>query len=90
MKSGVPFLTFRDHGVENDDELAHAGDKRDFRLFSFADQATIEGFEHGVVPGRGAHTSHIEEIADLAASALDMAFTTALAAVVIVRRGAQQ
>jgi len=40
--------------------------------------------------GRGAETSHVEEIADLAASTLDVAFAPPSAAVVIVRRRAQQ
>ena len=41
------------------------------------------------LPRRGPETSHVEEIADLAAAALDVAVTVTAAAVVIVRRRAQ-
>src|SRR3984893_18961532 len=84
VATGVPFLASRDHGVEDDDELSHAGDERDLRLLALGDQATIEGLEHGVVLGRGPETSHVEEIADLAASALDVAFAPPSSTVVIV------
>src|SRR5260221_4146607 len=80
-------MASRDHDVEDDDELAHAGDKRDLFLLYFGQQALIEGLEHGVVPCRGPETSHVEEIADPAASALDVALAPPSAAVVIVRRG---
>src|SRR5438132_11863538 len=90
VATGVPFFAAGDHGVEDDDELAHAGDERDLRLLPFGDQAKIESLEHRVVPCRSPKTSHIEEIADLAASALDVAFAAPSAAVVIVRRCAQQ
>jgi hypothetical protein len=68
-KIGIPFLAPRDHGVEDDDELAHAGDERNLRLLPRGDQAPIECLEHGIVPRRGPETGHVEEIADLAASA---------------------
>src|ERR1700730_19047142 len=90
VATGIPFLAAGDHGVENDDELAHAGDERNLRFLPFGDQAAIESLEHGVVRCRGPKTSHVEEIADLAASARDVAFAAPSAAVVIVRRRAQQ
>ena len=72
------------------DELAHAGGERNLLLLSFGDQAVIEGLEHGVVLGRGAKTRHVEEVADLAAPALDVALAPPSAAIVIVRRYPQQ
>src|SRR6478609_3975135 len=90
VKVGVPFLTARDHGVEDNDELAHAGDQGNLLLFAFGDEAAIEGVERRIVPGRSSETSHVEEIADLPPSALDLALAPAFAAVVIIRSYAQQ
>jgi hypothetical protein len=84
VATGIPFLAAGDHDVENDDQLAHAGDQGNLCLF--ADQATIEGLEHRVVPGRSSRASHVEQIADLAASTLDLALAPPFTAVVIVRR----
>ena len=53
-------------------------------------QALVVGLEHRVVLGGGAHDRHIEEVAKLAASALDMALAFALAAVVVIGRGADE
>src|SRR4029450_7111078 len=86
VTGNIPFLAPRDHGVEDADELAHAGGERNLLLLSFGDQAIVERLEHGVVPGRSAKTSHVEEIADLAAAAFDVAGGPAVAPVVIVRR----
>src|SRR5437763_9523040 len=64
--------------------------QRDLSLLAFGDQAIIEGLQHGVVPRRGPETSHVEEIAHLAASALDLALAASFAAIVIVRSDAEQ
>src|SRR5271166_988912 len=85
----VPCLIAREHGVEDDDQLAHAGDDGDLRLFGFGDEALVVGLEHGVVLGGCAHDWHIEEVAELAASALDVALAFAPAAVIVVGRGAE-
>src|SRR5207302_7531657 len=90
VATGIPFLTASDHDVEDDDQLAHAGDEGDLLLLALGNQAIVESLEYGVVLGRGPKASHVEEIADLAASALDVAFAAPAAAVVIVRRGAEQ
>jgi hypothetical protein len=86
----IPFLTPRDHGIEDDDELAHAGGERNLLLLSFGDQTGIEGLEHGIVLGRGPETRHVEEVANLAASALDVALTLPSTAIVIIRSHTQQ
>src|SRR4029077_15229062 len=67
-----------------------AGGERNLRLLSLGDQAIIEGLEYGVVPCRGPETSHVEEVANLAASALDVPTAPPLAAIVIVRSHPQQ
>ena len=90
VATGIPFLTAGNHGVEDDDELTHAGDERNLRLLAFGNQATIEGLEHRIVPRRGAEASHVEEIAHPAASALDLALAASFAAIVVVRRNAEQ
>ena len=90
VSAGIPFLPACDHGVEDCDQLAHAGDERNLLLLALGDQAIVEGLEHGIVPGRGAQSSHVEGIADLPASALDVAFAASATAVVIVGCSSQQ
>src|ERR1700682_2267515 len=72
VATGIPFLAAGDHDVENDDQLAHAGDQGNLCLLALGDQATIEGLERRVVPGRSSQASHVEQIAGLAASPLDL------------------
>ena len=86
----VPGLIAREHRVEDDDQLAHAGDEGDLGFLAPGAQALVVGLEHRVVLGGGAHDRHIEEVAELAASALDVARAFALAAVVVVGRGADE
>ena len=42
MAARIPFLAAREHGVEDDDQLAHAGDERNLRLLSLGNQTLIE------------------------------------------------
>src|SRR5258708_30360151 len=84
VTGNVPFLASRDHGVEDDDELAHAGGERNLRLLPLGDQAIIERLEHGVVLGRGPETRHVEEVADLAAPAFDVAASPPIARLPLV------
>src|SRR5947208_15670660 len=72
VATGVPFLAASDHDVENDDQLAHAGDQGNLLLFALCDQATIEGLQHSIVLGRSSPESHDEQIRDLAPTTLDM------------------
>src|SRR6202040_4484847 len=89
VATGIPFLAAGEHGVENDDQLAHAGDQGNLCLFALGDQATIEGVERRVVPGRRSQGRHVEQIADLAASSLDLALALPFTAIIIVRRDAE-
>src|SRR6516164_7416948 len=86
----IPFLAPRDHGIDDADELAHASGERNLWLLSLGDQAIIEGLEYGIVPCRGSETSHVEEIAKLAATAFDVTVAPPLAAVVVIRCNSQQ
>src|SRR5208282_3348276 len=88
--SRVPGLIAREHGVEDDDQLAHAGDESDLGFLALGAQALVVGLEHRVVLRGGAHDRHIKKVAELAASALDVARAFAPAAVVVVGRGADQ
>ena len=40
VATGIPLLTPRDHGVKDDDQLAHAGGERNLGLLAVGDQAT--------------------------------------------------
>ena len=86
----VPGLIAREHGVEDNDQLAHAGDEGDLGLLAPGAQALVVGLEHRIVLGGGAHDRHKEELAELAASAPDVALAFALAAVVVEGRGADE
>src|SRR5208337_830457 len=86
----IPGLVAREHRVEDDDQLAHAGDQSDLGFLAPGAQALIVGLEHRVVPGGGAHDRHIKKVAELAASAPDVALAFAGAAVVVVGRGAEE
>ena len=66
----VPGLIARQHGVEDDDQLAHAGDDGDLGFFAPGDEALVVGFEHRIVLGGRAHGRHVEEVAQLAAPPL--------------------
>ena len=66
----IPFLPSCDQGVEDDDELAHASDERNFRLLSLGYQAVIVGLEHRVVLSGCADTGHVDGVADPAAAPL--------------------
>src|SRR6185437_9355441 len=90
MTTGIPLLAAGNHDVEDDDPLAHACDQRDLLKFALGDQAIIESLEHRVVPGRSSQASHVEQVAHLAASALDLALAAPFAAIVVVWRNPQQ
>src|SRR3974390_282110 len=87
---GVPFLAASDHDVENADQLAHAGNKRDLGLLSLGDQAAIEGFCDWIVLRGSAEARHEDGVSNPAAAALDVALAAALSAIVVVRSNAYQ
>src|ERR1700743_2984864 len=90
VAGGIPFLPSCDHGVEDDNQLAHAGNERHLRLFSLGNQALIEGFDDGIVLGGGAEARHVDGVANPAATTLDVALATALSAIVVIRSKADQ
>ena len=63
-------LTACQHGVEDDDELAHAGEQSDVGLLAVSAQPLVVGLDKRVVASGGGEGCHIEQIADLAAAAL--------------------
>src|ERR1700676_2785599 len=85
VTAGIPFLPSCDHGVEDDDQLAHAGDERHFRLLSLGYQALIIGLQDGIIPRGCADTGHVDGVTDPAAASLDVTFATAFSAVVVIR-----
>src|SRR5438477_2712639 len=88
VAAGIPFLPSCDQGVEDDDQLAHAGNERNLRLLSLGNQASIEGLQHRVVQRGCAETGHVDRIADPAAASLDVALAAPTAAIVVIRGGA--
>src|ERR1700754_2223457 len=80
----IPFLASCDHGVEDDNELAHAGDDGNLRLFSFGNQALIVGLQNGIVQRGGANTGHVDGVTDPAAATLDVAFAASLSAIIVI------
>ncbi len=89
MKRIVPRLTGSDHGVEDRQELTHAGD--DGKLFRFAgsDQAVVELLDDGI-SSDGRERCHVESATHLPASAEDGALTTRLAGIAIEGRHADE
>src|SRR5262249_58434508 len=86
----VPGLIAGEHGVQDDDQLAHARDQRDLGFLALGAQPAIVGGEHRIVPGGGAHDRHVEEVAQFAPAASDVPPIAALAAVVVIRGEAEQ
>ena len=76
----LPKFVFAREGVCEDDELSHVCSQGDFSLFSYGDDAVIEGSE-GQVEAGGGDGGHVEGLADMDAPALDVAAAAALAAV---------
>src|SRR5918993_5893706 len=86
---GLPASAVAEHGVEGGDHLAHDGDDDDLRLLAGIGEALAEGFEGGVVPA-GTKGSHVEDVSDRHASAVDAAVSPQLAAIEIVGREPNQ
>ena len=58
------------HGIENDQQLAHAGGKRRFGMFAPGAQAQIENSD-GWIAADSRHRRHVQYPPDLGASAPD-------------------
>src|SRR5678816_1023518 len=82
MSGRVPFLPAREHGVEDADQLAHAGHEGDLGFLALGDEALVASLEHRVMQGRRAHDRHEQQLPQLMSSTLDVAFTSPLATVI--------
>ena len=69
-RGGVPVSFVVQHGVENDEQLAHAGGKGRFRVFPARPQLSVKVLDDRVGTNRGDH-GHVENAPDLRASAPD-------------------
>src|SRR5262245_13565912 len=64
-----------EHGVENEQQLAHHGDQRDFAWFTRRAQAQVKRLEHWIAPHRG-NRRHIQGSAQPGAATRDPALPT--------------
>lgn len=78
-----------EHGVEDDKELAHAGDDDDLELFALGFETLCEGPNDGVT-AFGGKSGHIEHGSNGGAAAPDGAFSLKSSAVAIERSQAGQ
>src|SRR6185436_9660604 len=85
MKGFVPLFSGSDHGIQDRQEFAHAGDDRDFLRLAGSEQSLVETLDDAVV-AHGNDGRHIQRAADLGATAKDHTFATHLARVAIERR----
>ena len=86
----IPSFAASDHGVEDDDELSHAGDEGDLCRLSLGPEALVAGLENRVAARGRPDDGHEEQVAQLAPAALDEASSPMLATVVIVGRDTDQ
>src|SRR5215470_5577269 len=80
----IPGLLAGDHCDQDVHEFAQAGDEGDLLELAVGDEAIVVGLEDGVVLGGGTEHGHVEDAAQLLASAGDAAGAGVLAAVVVV------
>ena len=84
-----PRLFVSDHGIEDGQELSHAGDEGDLFPFASGQEFLVMGFDGEVVPGRH-ERGHVEGVSDGGSSAANAACPARLAAVVVERRESHQ
>jgi len=82
MKRIVPGFTGSNHGVEDSQELAHAGDDGNLLGFACSDEAVVELLDDGI-ESDGRERCHVESAAHLPASSENGALATHLAGIVI-------
>src|SRR6202035_6029396 len=85
----VPRGLMSEHGVEHDDEFAHAGGERDLRFLAGRQQSRVKGAQDRIAAS-GDQCAHIEHGTNLGATAPNRTCTTELAAVVVERRYSDQ
>jgi hypothetical protein len=73
-----------DESIHQDDKFAHAGNERDFWLFSCGAQSQVKGFEDGVMLD-GAQSRHVEGAPHGNPAAGDVANALACTAIPIIR-----
>ena len=86
---GVPGLACFEEGIDDDQELSHAGGEDDFEGFAMLSQSICEGLDDRVAAS-GCQSGHVEDGADGFAAAADGAFASVLAAVAIEGRQAHE
>src|SRR5262245_53203714 len=85
-ETGIPVRIVFEHGVEDDQELAHAGGDDDLEWLSGGVETVSEGPDDGVATS-GSECGHVEGTADGRSSTPDGAF--ALEATTVVVEGRQ-
>src|SRR5258707_14559189 len=85
----VPGQSIFDHDVEVSDELAHAGGDCDLERFSGGGEPLVKGLHDRVELGGGVG-GHVEDVAQVDASAADVPGAYAWTGVVIVRSDAEE
>src|SRR5271168_2817523 len=68
----LPVSFVMKHGVENDEELPHAGGERGLGVFTIGTQPEIEGSD-GEIAANSRHRRHVQDAPDLCASTPDTA-----------------
>jgi hypothetical protein len=84
--SRLPCSFVADHGIESGDHLSHDGDDNDFRFLVGCGETIVKDLEGGIVSGC-AEGSHVEDVTDRHAAAVDAAMSFELAAVEKIRKG---
>jgi hypothetical protein len=74
-----------EHGVEHDDEFAHASGERDLGFLARCEQSRVKGAQ-GRIMASCHQGAHIEHGTNLGTTAPNRPCTTELAAVVVERR----
>src|SRR5205085_8469273 len=82
--SRLPCSIVAEHGIEGSDHLSHDGDDNDFRFLVGRGETIVKDLEGGIVSGC-AEGSHVEDVTDRHATAVDAAMSFELAAVEVVR-----
>src|SRR5680860_1726862 len=86
---GLPWCVIAEDGVEDGEELAHAGGDGDLGWPAAPDQASVESLQRGIAAD-GGQGRHVQGGADAGAAAHDHATAAEAAAVAVDRRDPDQ
>jgi hypothetical protein len=89
MKRIIPSLIVFHHGVEDAQQLAHAGHQRHFFEFSCRKQTLVKRFDNRVVASRY-QGGHVQRTTHRGTSPTDAAPALELARIMVVRRHPDQ